>query len=143
MNTSVVQASLSYNRCRGTLRGMHYQTRPYAECKLVRCTSGEIYDVVLDLRPDSPSYLEHSAVRLSADNRSSLYIPECVAHGFQTLRDATEVEYLISEVHSPEHAGGVPYDDPTFGIDWPLPVEAISERDRSWPRFEGSAKRQP
>jgi dTDP-4-dehydrorhamnose 3,5-epimerase len=140
LSSRMVQASVSYNHSKGTLRGMHYQVPPAAECKLVRCTSGEIHDVIVDLRPDSPSYLEHAAVRLSAQNRRGLYVPECVAHGFQTLSDGTEVEYQISQVHSPEHARGLPYDDPAFGIHWPLPVAVISEKDGSWAPLERHAR---
>ncbi len=135
MRLRTVQASVSYNHVKGTLRGMHYQVPPAAESKLVRCTSGAIHDVIVDLRPDSPTYLRHAAVRLSAANRRGLYIPECVAHGFQTLADATEVEYQISTAHSPEHARGAPYGDPAFGIEWPLPVAVISEKDRTWPAW--------
>ncbi len=129
----VAQCSLSYNRKRGTLRGMHYQHPPAAEAKLVRCVRGAIYDVVIDLRPGSSTYLQHVGVELSAENRRALYVPESFAHGFQTLTDDAEVLYQISAFHAPELADGLRWDDPALAIDWPLPVSAISERDLSWP----------
>lgn len=138
LNPRLVQASLSFNRRKGTLRGMHYQASPHEEVKLVRCTQGEIFDVIIDLRPASPTYCRHVAVRLSAENRLMLYIPEGLAHGFQVLADATEVHYQMSEFYHPESARGVRWDDPAFAIAWPqTDVRLISDRDRGWPDFHG------
>jgi dTDP-4-dehydrorhamnose 3,5-epimerase len=133
--TVVKECSLSFNRLRGTLRGMHYQTPPFEESKLVRCTRGAIYDVLVDLRRDSPSYCRWVATTLSAENRLALFVPEGVAHGYQTLEDASEVLYQISMPYSPEHAHGVRWDDSAFGIEWQEPPTAISERDRSYEDF--------
>ena len=130
------QCSISFNKQRGTLRGLHYQRPPHAEAKLVRCTVGAIYDVVLDLRRDSPTFLKHVGVELNASNRVMMYVPEGCAHGFQTLQDGTEVFYQISTSYAPEHAAGVRWDDPAFGISWPYPDPTVSDRDRSYPDFE-------
>ncbi len=127
-----VQSSVSFNNQRGTLRGLHYQRAPAGEVKLVRCTAGAIYDVIVDLRSDSPTYLQHYGVELTAWNRRSLYVPEMFAHGFQTLEDETEVFYQISEYHAPDKAAGLRFDDPKLNIQWPLPVAAISEKDLKW-----------
>jgi dTDP-4-dehydrorhamnose 3,5-epimerase len=135
LNGHVAQTNLSYNERRGTLRGMHYQRPPHAEAKLVRCTRGAIHDVVIDLRPASATYLDHFAVRLDEDNRSMLYIPEGLAHGFLTLADRTEVAYQMSVAYSPDHGAGVRWDDPAFGIRWPEPVRVIIDRDRSYPDY--------
>jgi dTDP-4-dehydrorhamnose 3,5-epimerase len=135
LNPDVVQCNVSFNKRKGTLRGMHFQVAPFAEAKLVRCTSGSIYDVIVDLRPSSPAFKEYFAVELSAENRKMLYIPEEFAHGFQTLRDGTEVFYQMSQYFSPEHARGVRWDDPAFGIAWPEDERIIVERDRSYPDF--------
>jgi len=132
---AVAQCSVSFNHKAGTLRGMHYQAPPQGECKLVRCTMGAIHDVILDLRADSPTFRQWMAVELSADNRRGLYIPEGLAHGFQTLQDDTEVFYQISGPYRPKSARGVRWDDPSFGIAWPRAVSVISERDRSFPDF--------
>jgi dTDP-4-dehydrorhamnose 3,5-epimerase len=129
------QCSLSFNTRRGTLRGLHYQRAPHAEAKLVRCTAGTLYDVVLDLRPESSTYLKHVAVELSASSRLMMYVPEGCAHGFQTLQDDTEVFYQISASYSPEHAAGVRWDDPAFGISWPYLDPIMSDRDRAYPDF--------
>jgi dTDP-4-dehydrorhamnose 3,5-epimerase len=134
--TAFVQCSVSFSRKRGTLRGMHYQRRPAAEVKLVRCTAGALYDVIIDLRPESPTYLQHVGVELSARNRRSLYIPEMFAHGFQTVENDTEVFYQISEFYSPAAAIGLRFDDPRLGVTWPLPVTEISEKDRQWSLLE-------
>ena len=131
--TEFVQCSTSFNRKRGTLRGLHYQLQPAVEVKLVRCTAGAIGDVVVDLRPDSPTYRKHILVELSAENRRALYIPEMFAHGFQTVVDDAEVFYQISEFYAPDRSTGVSYDDPKLGICWPLPVTIISDKDREWP----------
>jgi dTDP-4-dehydrorhamnose 3,5-epimerase len=135
LSSSLVQCSLSFNRRKGTLRGMHYQEAPNSEVKLVRCTMGAIYDVVLDLRPQSASYKNWIAVVLTAEKRNMVYIPKGCAHGFLTLEDASEVFYQMSEFYSPESARGVRWDDPEFGIQWPEKVVVISERDRTYPNF--------
>jgi dTDP-4-dehydrorhamnose 3,5-epimerase len=137
LNARVVQCNLSYNRQKGTLRGMHYQVSPRQEVKLVSCVSGSIYDVIVDLRQESPTYCECTAVELSArGHRRMLYIPEGFAHGFQTLEDDAEVFYQMSESYAPECARGVRWDDPAFGIPWPDGPRIISERDRSYPDFQ-------
>jgi dTDP-4-dehydrorhamnose 3,5-epimerase len=128
-----VQCSISVNPAKGTLRGLHYQLAPSCECKLVRCTSGAIHDVVVDLRQGSATYLQHLAVELTARNRRALYIPEMVAHGLQTLADETEVFYQINEFHAPGKSTGLRFDDPKLGIRWPLSVTAINDKDRNWP----------
>lgn len=132
------QASVSFNAKAGTLRGLHYQAAPHEEAKLVRCTRGAIFDVALDLRPRSPTFKRHVAFVLDAEDRRALYVPEGVAHGFQTLAAESEVLYLISEPHAPAHARGVRWDDRAFAIDWP-PARArtISARDRAYPDFRG------
>lgn len=136
LDSRLVQCSISYNVRRGTLRGMHYQMAPFAEVKLVRCTHGAICDVILDLRAGSPTFKQWVAVTLSAENRDMVYIPEGCAHGFLTLADDTEVFYQMSESYHPEAARGVRWNDPAFGIEWPEPVEVISDRDRTLPDFE-------
>ncbi len=128
-----VQSSISYNKKKGTLRGLHFQRAPHAEVKLVRCTRGALHDVVVDLRRDSPTFKQHVAVELTADNRTMIYIPEGCAHGFQTLEDGTEVLYQMSQFYAPDHADGVRWDDPAFGIRWPLPDPLMSDRDRTYP----------
>lgn len=133
LNFRVVQCNISFNKKRGTLRGMHYQIAPYQEAKLVRCTRGAIYDVIIDLRPESPTFKQWIAVELTAENRRMLYVPEGFAHGFQTLEDNTEVFYQMSEFYHPECARGVRWDDPAFGIEWPIITPILSERDRSYP----------
>ncbi len=133
LNSRVVQCSTSFNKKKGTLRGMHYQVAPYAEVKFVRCTAGAIYDVALDLRPDSLTYRRWIAVELTQDNRRALYIPAGCAHGFQTLVDNAEVYYQISEFYHPEFARGVRWDDSAFGIVWPeVENRLLSERDISY-----------
>ncbi len=137
----MVQSSVSYNRKRGTLRGMHYQVPPHAEAKLVRCTRGSLLDVAVDLRPDSLTFKQHVAVLLSAENRLMLYIPGGLAHGFQTLEDDTEVFYQMSEFYAPEHSRGVRYDDPAFGIRWPIADLIILGRDAEYADFEADRHR--
>jgi dTDP-4-dehydrorhamnose 3,5-epimerase len=132
LNPNVAQCSVSFNRQKGTLRGLHYQNEPYLEAKLVRCSSGSIYDVILDLRPTSPSYRKWFAVELTAANRKMVYVPQGFAHGFQSLADDTEVFYQISESYRPELARGVRWDDPQFAIKWPVRKPIISERDRTF-----------
>jgi dTDP-4-dehydrorhamnose 3,5-epimerase len=133
LNPRIVQCNISYNKHKGTLRGMHYQVAPMAEAKLVSCTRGAIYDVIIDLRPESPTYCQWLAEELNAENRKIIYIPEGFAHGFQTLDGETEVFYQMSEFYSPEHARGVRWDDPVFGIEWALNTKMISEKDKNYP----------
>jgi len=139
LNPRLVQCNISFNARKGTLRGMHYQAAPYEEAKLVRCTMGAICDIIVDLRPESPTFGKHFAVTLSAENRKMLYIPERLAHGFITLADGTEISYQMSEFYSPESARGIRWNDPFFGIRLPLEVAVISERDRSYPDFRPRA----
>jgi dTDP-4-dehydrorhamnose 3,5-epimerase len=129
---SFVQCNTSWNARQGTVRGLHYQLAPSSEVKLVRCTSGALWDVIVDLRPDSRTYLQYVAVELTAKNRMALYIPAMFAHGFQALEQATEVFYQMSDFYAPKLARGIRYDDPKIGIKWPLPVTAISDQDLSW-----------
>jgi len=136
MATSFPQCNVSFNAAKGTLRGMHYQAPPHGEAKLVRCTMGAIYDVIVDVQPTSPTFRQWVAVELSAENRRMLYIPEGLAHGFLTLRDDSEVFYQISQRYRPGAAQGVRYNDPAFGIDWPSEVVIISDRDRDYPDLE-------
>lgn len=133
LNPKLAQCSISFNRKKGTLRGMHYQVAPHEEAKLVRCTSGAVHDVIIDLRPESATFKRHYATVLSYANRQMLYIPARFAHGFQTLEDDTEVLYLISDFYVPESARGVRWDDPAFGIEWPAGERIISQRDRTYP----------
>jgi dTDP-4-dehydrorhamnose 3,5-epimerase len=130
-----VQSSVSYTKTKGTLRGLHFQRAPYEETKLVRCTAGAVYDVVVDLRPDSPAFRQHVAVELTAENRAAIYIPRGCAHGYQTLVDGVEMLYQMSEFYAPEQSAGVRWDDPAFGIPWPDRNPTIAERDRSYPDF--------
>jgi dTDP-4-dehydrorhamnose 3,5-epimerase len=136
LDTGIAQESLSFNRHRGTVRGLHFQRPPHEETKIVRCTRGAIFDVIVDLRPQSPSYLRWQAFELTAENRKALYVPKGFAHGFQTLADNAEIIYQISEFYAPNSAGGYRYDDAAFGVAWPLPVTVISERDLNWPAFK-------
>ena len=129
----VEQCNLSYNHKAGTLRGMHYQVAPATEAKLVRCTAGAIVDVIVDVRPDSPTYLQHYAIELSADNRRALYVPPMFAHGYQALTDGAEVSYQVSEAYTPGTERGLRHDDPALGLSWPLPVSVISPKDAGWP----------
>jgi dTDP-4-dehydrorhamnose 3,5-epimerase len=136
LDARLAQCSISFNARKGTLRGMHYQADPYGEAKLVRCTMGAIYDVVLDLRAASPTFRKWIGVTLTAENRRMVYVPQGCAHGFLTLEDNSEVFYQISEFYHPEAACGVRWNDPAFGIEWPGKVEVISERDRTLPDFQ-------
>jgi dTDP-4-dehydrorhamnose 3,5-epimerase len=129
MKGSFVQCNISFNKKKGTLRGMHYNARPYQEAKLVRCTMGAIFDVIIDLRPDSPTFMRWGGFDLTAANRRMLYVPEGFAHGFLTLDDETEVFYQMSEFYEPGYERGIRWDDPLFGIDWPAEVKVISDRD--------------
>ncbi len=132
----LAQFNLSYNTYRGTLRGMHFLKPPRAEAKLVRVIRGALLDQIVDIRPYSPTYLQHISVELTADNRRALYVPEGFAHGFQTLEDDTEVFYQMSEFYQPGGDTGLRYDDPALGLSWPLPVSEISEKDATWPLME-------
>jgi dTDP-4-dehydrorhamnose 3,5-epimerase len=135
LNPGAAQLNIAFNHRRGTLRGMHFQRTPKAEAKLVRCTRGAIFDVIIDLRRDSPTHGQWIGVELTEDNHRMLYSPEGFAHGYQTLSDDTEIYYQTSEFYAPELASGVRYDDPAFGIQWPLAVEIISDQDRNWPPY--------
>lgn len=128
----IAQANVAFNAKKGTLRGMHFQYPPSAETKLVRCTRGAILDIIVDLRPESQTYLEHIAVELNEDNQRSLYVPERFAHGYQVLRDGTETSYQVGEFYTPGSEGGLRYDDPRLRLQWPLPTGAISEKDIAW-----------
>ncbi len=130
-----VQSSVSVNILKGTLRGLHYQSAPHEEVRLVRCTAGAIYDVIVDLRPASPTYCQHVGITLSADTRRAVYIPKCCAHGFLTLEQNSEVSYCMSEFHVSASARGFRWDDPAFKIAWPAPILVMSEKDRTWPAF--------
>ena len=137
LNVNPVQCNISYNKARGTLRGMHFQKAPYAEAKLVRCTQGALYDVIIDLRHDSQTFTKWFGVELTAANRKALYIPEGFAHGFQTLVDDTEVFYQMFNFFSADSSGGVRWDDPAFKIKWPLGKPTMSEKDRAYSDFNG------
>ena len=131
----VKQANVSYNKTKGTLRGMHYQLSPYEETKLVRCTRGAIYDVIIDLRPDSTSYTQWIGVELTEENYKMLYVPENFAHGFQSLKDDTEVTYQVSQFYTPGSESGIRWDDPAFSLKWPIEIKVISDKDKSWPDY--------
>jgi dTDP-4-dehydrorhamnose 3,5-epimerase len=136
LDPTVGQCSVSFNRARGTLRGLHFNADPYGECKLIRCTRGGMFDVAVDVRPGSETYKRWFGLELTPDNGLMIYLPEGIAHGFQTLEDATEVAYQISRSYEPTHARGVRFDDPAFGIAWPLPVSVIAQRDREYPNLD-------
>jgi dTDP-4-dehydrorhamnose 3,5-epimerase len=138
LNPRLVQCNISFNERKGTLRGMHYQLPPHPETKLVRCTMGAAYDVIIDLRPGSESFSQWLSVELTADNRRTLYIPEGFAHGFQTLVGNTELFYQMSEFYDPECATGIRWNDPTFRIDWPLKDKIVSHKDGSYADFQHS-----
>ena len=135
LNPRTVQCNVSFNKVKGTLRGMHYQVAPCAEAKLVRCTRGAIYDVIIDLRRESATYKQHVGEVLTSNNYTALFIPEGFAHGFQTLEDNSEVFYQKTAFYSPEHQRGLRYNDPAFGINWPVIATVISDRDRSHEDF--------
>lgn len=128
----IAQANVAFNIRKGTLRGMHFQFPPSAETKLVRCTRGAILDIIVDLRPESPTYLQHIAVDLSEDNYRALYVPERFAHGYQVLTDKTETSYQVGEFYTPGCEGGLLFNDPKLGLEWPLPVAVISDKDKVW-----------
>ena len=135
LNPAVAQCNTSFNREAGTLRGMHYQVEPFREAKLVRCTSGAIHDVIIDLRPASPTYREWAGFELSAENRRTLYVPEGFAHGYLTLAADTEVFYQVSEFYNPGHERGIRWNDPAFAINWPIAPRIISPKDANHPDF--------
>jgi dTDP-4-dehydrorhamnose 3,5-epimerase len=135
LNGNVVQANMSYNKKKGTVRGMHFQNPPYAETKLIRCTKGAIYDVIIDLRKDSPTYKQWIGVELTEQNHKMLYVPENFAHGFITLEDNTEVAYQVTQYYTPGAEGGIRWDDPSFTIQWPVPVELVSDKDQNHPDY--------
>jgi dTDP-4-dehydrorhamnose 3,5-epimerase len=132
----IAQANVAFNKRKGTLRGMHFQFPPAAETKLVRATRGAIIDIIVDLRPESPTFLQHVAVELSADNGRALYVPERFAHGYQALEDATETSYMVGEFYTPGVEGGLSPTDPRLGLKWPLPTTEISDKDRAWKLLE-------
>jgi dTDP-4-dehydrorhamnose 3,5-epimerase len=132
LKATIAQANIGFNKKKGTIRGMHFQYPPAAETKLVRCSRGAILDVIVDLRPESPTYLQHIAVELSAENHRGIYIPERFAHGYQALEDDTETTYHVGEFYTPGCEGGLLYDDPQLQLSWPLPVSTISDKDRQW-----------
>lgn len=133
LKSVTAQCNVSYNEHKGTLRGMHFQTEPALETKLVRCTRGAVYDVIVDIRPESETYLQHFGVELSQDNHRSLYVPQNFAHGYLTLTDDAEVTYQVSEFYTPGFEGGLRHDDPTLNIAWPEEITVFSEKDASWP----------
>jgi dTDP-4-dehydrorhamnose 3,5-epimerase len=136
MVADIAQCNLSYNHRKGTLRGLHYQVPPAAEAKFVRCTAGAVHDVIVDVRPDSDTYLQWIGVDLTAENRRALYVPPMFAHGYLTLTDGAEVIYQVSEFYTPGAERGARYDDPAFGIEWPVAVEVLSDKDAGWTPFE-------
>lgn len=135
LDTQVAQCNVSFNPRKGTLRGMHYQAKPYEEAKVVRCTMGRIYDVIIDLRRESPTFKKSFGVELTAQDHNMLYVPRGFGHGFQTLENDAEIFYQISEFYSPDHQRGVRWNDPAFGIEWPPDERIISERDQNYPDF--------
>ena len=136
LNTKITQANIGVSRLRGTLRGLHYQVAPHAETKLVRCTAGVVFDVIIDLRADSPSYKKWLGVELTAETHRMLYVPEGCAHGYLTLANHTEIFYLVSEFYSPSAERGLRWNDKAFGIEWPISNDlVISDKDRSWPNW--------
>jgi dTDP-4-dehydrorhamnose 3,5-epimerase len=136
LNPRIAQCNVSHNDKAGTLRGMHYQSAPFEEAKLVRCTAGAIYDVIIDLRPSSSSFKQHFGAVLDSGNHKMMYVPEGFAHGFLTLVEGSEVSYQMSEFYSPAHARGVRWNDPAFSIEWPEAVRVISDRDNAFPDFD-------
>ena len=135
LETAVAQCNLAYSRALGTVRGLHYQVAPAAEAKLVRCVRGAIYDVIVDMRPDSPSYLQHIGLELRS-SAQAFYVPKGFAHGYQTLLPDSELLYQTSAPYSPAHERGVRYNDPALAIEWPLPIASVSDKDRRWPSVQ-------
>jgi dTDP-4-dehydrorhamnose 3,5-epimerase len=138
LNGNVVQSNTSFSKAKGTIRGMHYQKHPYEETKLMRCTKGAIYDVIIDLRKDSPTFKQWIGLELTEDNYKMLYVPEKFAHGFITLTDNSEVTYLVTQFYTPGAEAGIRFDDPNFNIEWPVPVKVVSEKDIAHPDFDSS-----
>src|SRR5690554_1269228 len=137
LNGNVVQANTSLSMKKGTFRGFHFQKHPYEETKLIRCTRGAIYDIIIDLRKESPTFMQWFGAELTEDNYTMVYIPENFAHGFLTLTDNAEVYYLVTYLYTPNAEGGIRYDDPALNINWPIPVTVVSEKDKSHPDFKG------
>ena len=135
LNPKIAQANIGFSNKKGTLRGMHYQKAPWEEAKLVRCTKGAIYDVIIDLRPDSSTHMHWVGFELTDENRKMIYVPEGFAHGYLTLTINTEIYYQTTQFFAPEFATGVRFDDPAFDIKWPIPIEVISEKDKRWPDY--------
>jgi dTDP-4-dehydrorhamnose 3,5-epimerase len=135
LDPGLVQCNISFNLKAGTMRGMHYQAKPFEESKLIRCTKGAVHDVIVDLRPDSPTFGQYAGFLLTSENRRMVFVPKSFAHGFLTLEDETEVFYQMSEFYFPEHGRGFRWNDPRFGISWPREINVISERDRNYPDF--------
>ena len=133
IDPTVEQCNVAYNREAGTLRGIHFQYGEYAEAKTVRCSRGAIHDVIVDLRPDSPTYLQHFGIRLDEDNRTALHVPRHFGHAYITLTDDVETQYQVSTPYAPGHEGGLRFDDPALRIDWPVPVKLVSPKDAAWP----------
>ena len=140
LNPRVVQCNISFNKNKGTLRGMHYQIAPYEETKLVRCTKGKIFDVIIDLRPESKTFMQWFGIELSEENHKMLYVPEEFAHGFQTLEDNSEIFYQVSQIYSPKYELGLRWDDPALQISWPIKSVIISKKDLAWPLVTSSKK---
>jgi dTDP-4-dehydrorhamnose 3,5-epimerase len=132
----IAQANIGFNATKGTVRGMHFQYPPAAETKVVRCTRGGVLDIIVDLRPESPTYLQHVEVELTANNRRAIYVPERFGHGYQALEDNSETSYFVGEFYTPEAEGGLRYDDPRLGLSWPLPVGEVSTKDLAWPLMD-------
>jgi dTDP-4-dehydrorhamnose 3,5-epimerase len=132
----IAQANVAHNRKKGTIRGMHFQYPPAAETKLVRCTRGAILDIIVDMRPESDTYLQHVAVELDEDNQRALYVPERFAHGYQALRDDTDTSYQVGEFYTPSAEGGLMYNEPRLKLDWPLPVTVVSDKDKAFPPLD-------
>ena len=137
IDPAVAQVNTVFSIRKGTLRGLHYQTEPHAETKFVRCIRGAIYDMMVDMRPGSPTYLQHFGTELSAENRRMTFVPENVAHGYLTLAPDTEACYMVGAPYAADYELGIRYNDPALGIDWPIPVEVVSDKDTHWPRREG------
>ncbi len=136
LNPAIAQCNFAFNHVCGTLRGMHYQVEPAREVKIVRCIAGAVFDAIIDLRPDSSTYRRWFGVELSACNRRALYVPEGFAHGYLTLADNSEIQYMVSEFYSPRHESGIRWNDPAFGIEWPMAPQVISDKDASHPDFK-------
>jgi dTDP-4-dehydrorhamnose 3,5-epimerase len=142
LKSIIAQSNVTFNHRKGTIRGLHYQLPPMAEAKLLRCTRGAIYEVIVDMRPDSPAFMQHLGVELTEFNRRLLYVPEMCAAGYQALADESEAAYSVCQFYAPEQERGFRYDDPAFGVDWPLKVTKLSEKDRNWPSFDAVRHRE-